>query len=342
MTEYISEKTHITPLKAGIIFLLSLYCAVFFTSPAKSTVSDCDFSQDVVINWGKVASLKNGLDGIGDFIIKCKTDSGRAKFCAYINDAGPIYGDDTTEHISSYTLYDGATNVLLGSKNHKFGPLIGSADIGGGSGTQRSITIQRKIRLKIPPQREKFTAPQRFGSYASSAVAVGDSDNFESSCQSWNGNDNAGGWADTWSTFSPWLTMSFWLETYCSIDSVGTLDFGKVPSLNDGINGQTDITLDCSLGTKYAIGMNQGNNFREGSRNMKSISADNFVRYELYQDSAHTLPWGMKENELYKNTSSSLLPVRLPVYGHIPPQGSAAAGKYADQAVVTVKITGVN
>lgn len=332
----------ITLPKISAILLLLLPCAVFFAAPAKSTVSNCDVGSVVVINWGRTASLRKGLDGVGDFNITCRTNSGKANFCAYVNaDDYRLRGDSTETNDSvPYTLYDGATNQQLGKNGTMAGPLFGRADIGGGHGEQRPITIHGKIRMKIQPQSGKFTAPQRFTNFIGTAIAMGDSDNFEDSCRSWNGKDNPGGWVDQWSSSQPFLETSFWLQTYCSIDSVGTLNFGKFPYLNKDIDAKADMIVDCSLGTKYSIGMGPGNNFKDGWRNMKNTGGDGFIRYGLYQDAGRSAPWSMAAGELYKNTSASLLPISVPVYGRVPRQGYPNSGNYADQVVITIKVTG--
>lgn len=126
-------------------------------------------------------------------------------------------------------------------------------------------------------------------------------------------------------------------STSGSTNDFGTLDFGTHSALSSIITAQSsgtggaNIQLTCSLALPYTVSLDGGANYASSSRNM--IASSTLVQYQLYQDSAHLLPWPVNTGIGGVGTG---IPVNLTVYGVVPNQTTPAAGTYLDQVNVTV------
>jgi spore coat protein U-like protein len=110
------------------------------------------------------------------------------------------------------------------------------------------------------------------------------------------------------------------------------LDFGTAGLIGDNIDADTAMSLTCTPGTHYAISIDGG---RSGDPDNRLLySGANTVRYGLYANSGHTIPWGVDSGETVSGTGTGA-DQQYGVYGRIPPQ-PASAGSYADTVVVTI------
>lgn len=124
-------------------------------------------------------------------------------------------------------------------------------------------------------------------------------------------------------------------ENSCAVVGVNTLDFGSIISLNQPIYGQTSIQLKCPTNTALKVGLDTGLYASGTQRRM--TNAGQFIQYDLYQDSAYSIPWGTSDNSVLK--LDTYQPVfTIPVYGRILPQNqNLKAGEYRD--TITIKLT---
>ena len=142
------------------------------------------------------------------------------------------------------------------------------------------------------------------------------------------------------------LSVSATVVNNCSI-TAAPLDFGNYDPI--GTNSPTgadlvssaQLVVACTIGDTYSIYLGQGANAGTGSTDAAPVrqmgSRTNKLAYQLYQDSAHTTPWGNTSASSPASvvaTSSSA--VNLTVYGVVAKGQSRAAGTYTDTVVATI------
>ena len=136
------------------------------------------------------------------------------------------------------------------------------------------------------------------------------------------------------------LTVNATVLKVCLISN-GTLSFGNYdPTASSALNGSTTVTLTCTPGSSYNIGMGLGNGSGATTalRQMTLGGGSATMGYELFQDSGYSVAWGttISTNTEAGTTSASSLTNTINVYGQIPANEVAAAGSYADSVTMTV------
>ncbi|WWO99546.1 MAG: spore coat U domain-containing protein [Candidatus Dasytiphilus stammeri] len=115
----------------------------------------------------------------------------------------------------------------------------------------------------------------------------------------------------------------------------GNIDFGEHPNLNNVIDAQStgtggSIGLNCTKGLSYYVSLNDGSQPDGKQRRMKGEQGD-YIKYDLYQNAAHTKLWDSKLSQAGTGKETALT-----IYGRIPKQPSVKAGTYTDTVTVTV------
>lgn len=139
-------------------------------------------------------------------------------------------------------------------------------------------------------------------------------------------------------TASGTLTVNASVASVCLISN-GTLNFGSYdPTSGSILNAATTLTLTCTPGTTYKIGMGVGSGTGATVALRQLTSGSNTLAYKLFRDSSRTLNWGNTAgtDTLDTASSSSALSNTINIYGQIPANEAAAAGSYADSVAVTV------
>ncbi|MGQ5798116.1 Csu type fimbrial protein [Serratia sp. IR-2025] len=124
-------------------------------------------------------------------------------------------------------------------------------------------------------------------------------------------------------------------------NSFGSISFGTYSSLANvitasatGSGGTGTLGLNCTTGTNYTVALDNGLNATGSQRRMAS-SVPAYISYNLYQDSAHAVPWNSTTGLLTGTGTGSAVP--LIVYGLVPAAGTTpAAGAYSDTVTMTV------
>lgn len=116
------------------------------------------------------------------------------------------------------------------------------------------------------------------------------------------------------------------------------LAFGSLNQVNGNANdSQTTITVTCTLGVAFNVGLDAGAHASGGTRQMQAIAGTATIPYNVYSDAQRTTAWG---NTLGTDTvarTAGAVPSLLTVYGRIPASGATApGGAYADLVTVTV------
>jgi len=117
----------------------------------------------------------------------------------------------------------------------------------------------------------------------------------------------------------------------CSV-SAGNLNFGAASTLTSALSATASISVSCNGSIPVTIALDDGaTGSGPTTRLMTAGSAT--VSYGIYQDSAHTQPWGATvgaNTECVGGPSGSLT-----AYGSVPAQSSPAPGSYSDVVNVT-------
>ena len=132
-------------------------------------------------------------------------------------------------------------------------------------------------------------------------------------------------------------TFQVTAEVIASCDvSASTLAFGQYNPLSAGAHtGNSTITVKCSNGASYDVGLNVGLNNDEGQRRM-SDGDSAFLSYNLFQNAGRTTSWGNITGTDTLASTGNGSSQEHQVYASIPEQPSASVGSYADTVTVTV------
>jgi spore coat protein U domain-containing protein, fimbrial subunit CupE1/2/3/6 len=133
------------------------------------------------------------------------------------------------------------------------------------------------------------------------------------------------------------LTVTASVLGICTIDPAA-LAFGNYDSTAN-VDVSTNITVHCTQGSSYWIGLGLGSNATGSTRRMVNGGA-NFLTYELYRDNARTQIWDNADPAPTPPHSAAGNPgfaaYTTPVYGRIPAAQVVPIGGYADSVVMTV------
>ena len=99
----------------------------------------------------------------------------------------------------------------------------------------------------------------------------------------------------------------------------------------------TTVTVLCTVGTAYNVGLNAGTGTGASIATRKLTSGANTLDYTLYSDSGRTTVWGTTIGTNTVSGTYALLQPALNVYGRIGAGQNVASGAYTD--TVTVSIT---
>jgi spore coat protein U-like protein len=132
------------------------------------------------------------------------------------------------------------------------------------------------------------------------------------------------------------LNVQATVISFCSV--VGnTLDFGAVSLGGGGARPETNISVTCSLGLPFQVGINDGSHARRGQRRMRSVVRREYLQYELYKGLTGNDRFGDAIiSERVNGIGDGTTPVIIPVFGEILSDQNAQNGFYVDHARITV------
>jgi len=140
------------------------------------------------------------------------------------------------------------------------------------------------------------------------------------------------------------LTVQITITASCTINAA-TLDFGSNPGTNllsANVDASTTVSVTCTNGAPYSIGMDNGANFST-TRRMKN-GTTNFISYGLYTDSGRANGWTTAASSSTCTTTNSCAlgtgngsAQTVNIYGRVPTVATApASGVYTDTVVMTI------
>lgn len=100
--------------------------------------------------------------------------------------------------------------------------------------------------------------------------------------------------------------------------------------------GTGTITVTCTTGTAYKVGLDAGGASGATVTTRKMANGANLLSYNLDQDSGLTTNWGNTAPTDTVNKTATVTPDAITVYGVIPHGQNVVAGAYTDTVNVTV------
>ncbi len=140
-----------------------------------------------------------------------------------------------------------------------------------------------------------------------------------------------GAWAAT-QTAS--IATSATVTTVCSL-STTAMSFGEV-ALTGVTNGTASVSVTCTGGGAYTVGLDNGMHAVAAQRNL--VSGTTTLAYGLFQDAAFATAWNTTGAGLVSGTGNAAVQT-LQVYGQIPAGQTLVSGNgtaYNDTVTVTV------
>jgi spore coat protein U-like protein len=138
-------------------------------------------------------------------------------------------------------------------------------------------------------------------------------------------------------TASGTMDMSMVVVDFCEVKTGGTLTF--LPSnawWNSNVDTSGSFQVQCTNGTAYQVGINNGANASGGVRRLNS--GTEYLNYQLFQNAGRTTAWGNTNgtDTLGSQTGNGNAQT-LNVYGRVPSgQTAPTAGTYTDTVTITV------
>lgn len=127
----------------------------------------------------------------------------------------------------------------------------------------------------------------------------------------------------------------------CDISTITAtdVDFGSHVRNNDApVDAEGTLTVNCTAGTDYTIGLNEGVNstsITAAADNRRMTDGAEFVPYGLYRDAARTQFWGDVIGTDTLAGTGTAADVEIPVYGRAP-STDYPPGTYIDTVTATV------
>jgi spore coat protein U-like protein len=142
--------------------------------------------------------------------------------------------------------------------------------------------------------------------------------------------------ASTTTYFYDSVTINMNVVTSCTV-SASALNFGTYTSSSSSSSDvNTTVSVLCSFGTAYNVGLDVGLGTGATVANRIMKSGSNLLNYSLYQDAARTVVWGNTNGSNTLSGTGSGVTQALTVYGRVFSGQSAALGNYQDTITVTV------
>lgn len=121
----------------------------------------------------------------------------------------------------------------------------------------------------------------------------------------------------------------------CTVNATD-LNFGTAGTLTANVDTTNTISVQCSPGIPYTIGLSNGTAGGTSPTNRFMANGGNTTTYGIYRNIARSAPWG---NIIGTNTmagTGSGFNQNFTGYGRVPPQTTPPSGTYTDQITITL------
>jgi spore coat protein U-like protein len=132
------------------------------------------------------------------------------------------------------------------------------------------------------------------------------------------------------------LDVKITITSLCLAGTTTAVDFGSRGLLNTDVDQAGAVTVLCTTGTGYTIGLSVGGGTGATivDRRMNGPGGAT-VLYHLYRDSGRTLNWGDIGGPDVKSGTGDGTLQSIQVFGRVPTQTTPAVGNYTDTVLVT-------
>lgn len=314
-----------------------------FTVPAQAADINCSAEMDE-LNFGPIDPI-SGSDVTSTATIhwKCTArgflSSAKIRMCLSIgtgtNGGSQIHPRQVKGDGSSleYQLYRDATHSqVLGSANGRGNPIEMKILIGGI--TPRGKTKEGDITVYglLPAGQTGVTPGEYTSAFAGANAMVSFRDNWASASGALGRYPKSCGRTDNGGSFP--FNVRAQVEKKCTV-SASDMDFGSLNGLLETDRNTTSfLSLQCTHGTDYDIGLDEGQHYAGGTRRMADGNG-NYVDYQLYQQASHATVWDKDNNT--KAGSGNGQPENITVHGQVPAQTTPPAGQYQD--IIQINVT---
>lgn len=133
------------------------------------------------------------------------------------------------------------------------------------------------------------------------------------------------------------LNVQLEITADCQMTATSLLDFGSTGVLIDDIDDSADLSIVCSEGVSYDIGLDAGLNATPATdvndRNLEN--SGDLIGYQLYKTNAYAEVWGNDGAAVVSSTGTGSAQT-FTVWGRVPAQATPPAGTYQDTVTVTM------
>jgi len=125
------------------------------------------------------------------------------------------------------------------------------------------------------------------------------------------------------------------IQSDCTV-SASDLNFGTLGLLGANVDQTSTITLTCTNGAAYSLGLDAGSGTGSTIADRKLANGATSLSYQLYRDSNRMQLWGNTPATDTANGTGTGTASTVTVYGRVPPQSTPAAGSYTSTIIVTI------
>ncbi|TXH06360.1 MAG: spore coat U domain-containing protein [Nevskiaceae bacterium] len=137
-------------------------------------------------------------------------------------------------------------------------------------------------------------------------------------------------------TTSTTMAVTATVTTSCIVAATPVVFGNYAPTATSDTAATGTITVTCTTGTAYKVGLDAGAASGATVTTRKMSSGANLLAYGLYQDAGHSTNWGNTPGTDTVNKTATVTPDVITVYGLLPKQQNVSAGAYTDTVNVTV------
>ncbi|MGI9506674.1 MAG: Csu type fimbrial protein [Geminicoccaceae bacterium] len=119
----------------------------------------------------------------------------------------------------------------------------------------------------------------------------------------------------------------------CSVTG-GTLDFGNFSG--EELDISTPISFNCNAPSNISISLDGGDVGVPGGRQLGNEDNTVFLQYDLFQDEARSVLWGIFPDDSMDIDNTPVGPTDVPVFGRIFGPQDAIPGTYTDTVQITL------
>lgn len=133
------------------------------------------------------------------------------------------------------------------------------------------------------------------------------------------------------------FTVKININAECRVVSSEEHNFEGRGIIDQNIDTQSAIKVQCTSGTPYSVGLGLGIGAGATLAARKMTGPGNAtINYNLYRDAAFTEVWGTTAATDTLSGTGNGVEQSIPVYGRVPAQSTSATGAYSDTVAVAV------